>query len=256
MSYNVVIPARFGSTRLPGKPLLDIAGKPMVQRVWEQARRSAAQEVVIATDDDRILQVARGFGATACMTSTDHPSGTDRLQEVVAHFGWADDSIVVNVQGDEPLIPPAVIDQVAQNLAGQQQAGIATLCEPITELSELLDPNAVKVVFDSAGMAMYFSRASIPWPREQFKDGQQAMPAQGKWYRHIGIYAYRTAFLHEYVTWSPAPPEQLEQLEQLRALYNGVGIHVAAACERVPGGVDTAADIEAVRARFDGSHGV
>jgi 3-deoxy-manno-octulosonate cytidylyltransferase (CMP-KDO synthetase) len=256
MFYTVVIPARYGSTRLPGKPLLDIAGKPMVQRVWEQARRSAAREVVIATDDERILQVAEGFGATACMTSMEHPSGTDRLQEVAAHFGWTDDRIVVNVQGDEPMIPPAVIDQVAQNLAGQQGAGIATLCEAITDVSELLDPNAVKVVFGAAGMAMYFSRATIPWPREQFKGGQQSMPGQGTWYRHIGIYAYRTAFLHEYVTWQPAPPEQLEQLEQLRALYHGVGIHVAVACEQVPGGVDTAADLDAVRGRFDGSSAV
>ncbi len=253
MSYIVVIPARHGSTRLPGKPLLDIAGKPMVQRVWEQARLSAAREVVIATDDERILQVAEGFGARVCMTSPEHPSGTDRLQEVASHFGWADDQIVVNVQGDEPLIPPVVIDQVARNLAGYKGAGIATLCEGITDIAELLDPNAVKVVFDTNGMALYFSRATIPWPREQFKGVAQAMPTQGSWYRHIGIYAYRTAFLHKYVTWQPAPLEQLEQLEQLRALYNGVGIHVAPARERVPGGVDTQADLDAVRARFDGS---
>jgi 3-deoxy-manno-octulosonate cytidylyltransferase (CMP-KDO synthetase) len=250
MSYIVVIPARHGSTRLPGKPLLDIAGKAMVQRVWEQARLSGASDVVIATDDQRICDAAQGFGASVCMTATDHPSGTDRLQEVAAHFGWTDEQIVVNVQGDEPMIPPAVIDQVAANLAGQSAAGIATLCEGITELSELVDSNAVKVVFDKTGMALYFSRATIPWPREQFKSGQQAMPAQGRWYRHIGIYAYRTAFLHQYVTWQPAPLEQLEQLEQLRALYNGTGIHVAPALEQVPGGVDTQADLDAVRKRF------
>ena len=250
MSYIVVIPARHGSTRLPGKPLLDIAGKPMVQRVWEQARLSGASDVVIATDDQRISDAAEDFGASVCMTATDHPSGTDRLQEVAAHFGWKDEQIVVNVQGDEPMIPPAVIDQVAANLAEQSAAGIATLCEGITELSELVDSNAVKVVFDKAGMALYFSRATIPWPREQFKSGQQAMPAQGRWYRHIGIYAYRTAFLHQYVTWQPAPLEQLEQLEQLRALYNGTGIHVAPALEQVPGGVDTQADLDAVRKRF------
>ena len=248
MSFNIVIPARYGSTRLPGKPLLDIAGKPMVQRVWEQAHRSGAREVVIATDDERILKVVQGFGATACMTSPDHPSGTDRLQEVATHFNWPDEHIVVNVQGDEPLIPPAVIDQVAGNLAGQDQAGIATLCEGITDLAELTDPNAVKVVFDQRGLALYFSRATIPWPRDQFRSVQNAMPTGGSWYRHIGIYAYRTAFLHEYVTWQAAPPEQLEQLEQLRALYNGVGIHVAVASERVPGGVDTQADLDAVRA--------
>ena len=250
MSYIVVIPARHGSTRLPGKPLLDIAGKPMVQRVWEQARMSAASEVVIATDDQRIFDVAQGFGARVCMTAMDHPSGTDRLQEVAAQLGWVDEQIVVNVQGDEPMIPAAVIDQVACNLAEKATAGIATLCEGIDALPELLDSNAVKVVFDKNGMALYFSRATIPWPREQFKSGQQAMPAAGRWYRHIGIYAYRTAFLHEYVTWSPAPPEQLEQLEQLRALYNGVKIHVAPAQEQVPGGVDTQADLDTVRERF------
>lgn len=253
MSYNVVIPARFGSTRLPGKPLLDIAGKPMVQRVWEQAQQSGAQEVVIATDDKRICDAAQDFGAAVCMTSADHPSGTDRLQEVVSLFGWTDEQIVVNVQGDEPMIPPAVIDQVAANLTGHAGAGIATLCESISDIAELLDPNAVKVVFDSHGMALYFSRATIPWPREPFKSSQQVMPAQGNWYRHIGIYAYRTTFLHEYVTWQPAPLEQLEQLEQLRALYNGVGIHVAPVQESVPSGVDTQADLDAVRERFAGS---
>lgn len=250
MSYIVVIPARHGSTRLPGKPLLDIAGKPMVQRVWEQARLSAASEVVIATDDKRIFEVAEGFGATVCMTAEDHPSGTDRLQEVAAQLGWTNEQIVVNVQGDEPMIPPAVIDQVAANLAQQPTAGIATLCERIEHLPELVDSNAVKVVFDKNGMALYFSRATIPWPREQFKSGQSHMPVAGCWFRHIGIYAYKTGFLHEYVTWPPAPPEQLEQLEQLRALYNGVRIHVAPALEQVPGGVDTQADLDAVRARF------
>lgn len=250
MSFTVVIPARHGSTRLPGKPLLDIAGKSMVQRVWEQARMSGAREVVIATDDQRILALAGEFGAQACLTRADHPSGTDRLQEVAAQFGWADDQIVVNVQGDEPMIPPAVIDQVALNLAQHDRADIATLCEPITGLPELLDSNAVKVVFDAQGMALYFSRATIPWPRDQFKSGQVAMPTQGNWYRHIGIYAYRTAFLHKYVTWQPAPIEQLEQLEQLRALYHGEAIHVAAACEQVPGGVDTQADLDTVRACF------
>jgi len=253
MAYTVVIPARYGSTRLPGKPLLDIAGKPMVQRVWEQARRSAAREVVIATDDERIMAVAEGFGAKVCMTSPDHPSGTDRLHEVAAYFGWGDEQIVVNVQGDEPMIPPGVIDQVARNLATHTQAGIATLCEGIVDIAELLDPNAVKVVCDRRGMALYFSRAAIPWPREHFRSGLDAMPTQGNWHRHIGIYAYRTAFLHQYVTWQPAPLEQLEQLEQLRALYNGVDIQVATAAEPVPPGVDTQADLDAVRARFTGA---
>ena len=247
MSFTVVIPARFGSTRLPGKPLLDIAGKPMVQRVWEQARDSNAQQVVIATDDQRICALAESFGAEVCMTSAEHPSGTDRLQQVAADLGWADDHIVVNVQGDEPLIPPIVINQVADNLAEHQQAGIATLRERISELEELLNPNVVKVICDSREMALYFSRAPIPWPRAAFMQGQHAMPASGDWYRHIGVYAYRTGFLHKYVTWEPAPLEQLESLEQLRALYNGIAIHVASASDAVPGGVDTQEDLDAVR---------
>jgi 3-deoxy-manno-octulosonate cytidylyltransferase (CMP-KDO synthetase) len=251
MSFTVVIPARYGSTRLPGKPLLDIAGKPMVQRVWEQACQSRASQVVIATDDARIVAAAQAFGAEVCMTATDHPSGTDRLQQVAHHYGWKDEQIVVNVQGDEPLIPPGVIDQVAANLAGHPEAGIATLCEPIIDLQQLLDPNVVKVVFGGEGMALYFSRATVPWPRDQFKDGALTMPVHGDWYRHIGIYAYRTRFLHRYVSWRPSPLEQLEQLEQLRALYHGVGIHVAPALAGVPGGVDTQADLDAVRARFD-----
>jgi len=248
MSFTVVIPARYGSTRLPGKPLLDIAGKPMVQRVWEQASRSAASSLVIATDDARIREVAEGFGAQVCMTSTEHPSGTDRLQQVAREMAWNDEQIVVNVQGDEPLIPPAVIDQVAANLATRPQAGMATLCEPLETLEELLNPNAVKVVADREGMALYFSRAPIPWPRDAFAQSRDAMPSEGQWQRHIGIYAYRTRFLHQYVTWEPAPLEQLESLEQLRALYNGERIHVAPAVQPVPAGVDTQQDLDAVRA--------
>lgn len=253
MSYTVVIPARYGSTRLPGKPLLEIGGKPMIQRVWEQARASGADAVVVATDDQRIVDAVERFGATACLTSAQHPSGTDRLQEVASQLGLDDDHIVVNVQGDEPLIPPAVIDQVAHNLAGNAQAGIATLCEPVRDVQALTNPNVVKVVSDARGMALYFSRATIPWPRDEFARDASAMPGQGEWFRHIGIYAYRTRFLHEYVTWQPAPPELLESLEQLRALYHGVGIHVASACADVPGGVDTQADLDAVRALVAGA---
>lgn len=254
MSFSVVIPARYGSTRLPGKPLLDIGGKPMVQRVWEQAGQSDASDVIVATDDQRIVDVATQFGAKVCMTSPDHPSGTDRLREIAQAQAWPDDHIVVNVQGDEPLIPPGLINQVASNLALNSDAGIATLCEAITDLGELLNPNAVKVVSDAADMALYFSRACIPWPREAFMDGTRSMPASGAWYRHIGIYAYRTAFLHQYVQWAPAPLEQLEQLEQLRALYNGTKIHVAAAVQPVPTGVDTQADLDLVRTHFAHSY--
>jgi 3-deoxy-manno-octulosonate cytidylyltransferase (CMP-KDO synthetase) len=252
MAYTVVIPARYGSTRLPGKPLLQINGKPMVQRVWEQARRSDAERIVIATDDVRIFDVARAFGADACMTSTEHPSGTDRLQQVVKELELGPDHIVVNVQGDEPLIPPQVINQVAANLGSQAHAGIATLCEEINSIEDLTNPNVVKVVSDARGMALYFSRAIIPWPRDAFMQGQGSMPLAGTWYRHIGIYAYRTAFLYEFVSWPPAPQEQLESLEQLRALHNGVGIHVDTALLRVPGGVDTEEDLKNVRRMFHG----
>jgi 3-deoxy-manno-octulosonate cytidylyltransferase (CMP-KDO synthetase) len=250
MSYTVVIPARYGSTRLPGKPLLDIGGKPMVQRVWEQAKASGAAEVLIATDDERIRAAAELFGARVCMTLADHPSGTDRLQQVAADSGWDDEHIVVNVQGDEPLIPPAVIDQVAANLAANREAGIATLREELSSIEELVNPNAVKVVTDARGMALYFSRATVPWPRDAFAEDTTTMPVSGEWFRHIGIYAYRCAFLHQYVSWPPAPLETLECLEQLRALYNGVRIHVATARQPVPGGVDTEADLEAVRRHF------
>lgn len=248
MSFTVVIPSRFGSTRLPGKPLLDIGGKPMVQRVWEQASLSAADRVVIATDDERIADIARAFGAETCMTDPDHPSGTDRLEEVVRTLGFADDHAVVNVQGDEPLIPPGVIDQVAANLAAHPDAAIATLCEPIETVEDLQNPNIVKAVPDARGMALYFSRAPVPYPREAFAAQSAALPTGGEWLRHIGIYAYRSGFLREYVAWLPAPQEALEQLEQLRALHNGAGIHLAQATETVPPGVDTQSDLDHVRA--------
>jgi 3-deoxy-manno-octulosonate cytidylyltransferase (CMP-KDO synthetase) len=204
--------------------------------------------VVIATDDERIAQVAHTFSAEVLLTSPDHSSGTDRLQEVVSELSLPGAHIVVNVQGDEPLIPPAVIDQVAANLAATSHAGIATLCEPIESLDELLNPNVVKVVTDESALALYFSRAAIPWPREHFASGATGLPAQSAWFRHIGIYAYRVDFLHQYVRWEPSPLEVTEQLEQLRALHNGVRIHVAQASEIVPAGVDTQSDLDAVRA--------
>jgi 3-deoxy-manno-octulosonate cytidylyltransferase (CMP-KDO synthetase) len=247
MGYTVVIPARFGSTRLPGKPLLEIHGKPMVQRVWEQARLSTAERVVIATDDVRIFDAASAFGAPVCMTSPNHPSGTDRLHEVVAELGLPADHIVVNVQGDEPLIPPEVIDQVALNLHNRPQAGIATLCEEIATIADLINPNVVKVVKNANDMALYFSRAPIPWPRDAFMQGQDTMPREGTWCRHIGIYAYRVGLLQQFISWLPAPLEQLECLEQLRALHNGVGIHVDLAVRHVPAGVDTEEDLGIIR---------
>lgn len=245
--FSVVIPARYASTRLPGKPLQDIGGKPMIQRVYEQASQSRASQVLIATDDERIAKVARSFGGNCCMTRVDHSSGTDRLQEVAQQQGWNDDAIVVNVQGDEPLIPPAVINQVADNLALHRNASIATLCERITGLSVFMDPNAVKVVFDEQGYALYFSRAPLPWPRDAFKQNRDVLPKDHPAWRHIGIYAYRAGFLHQFVSWSPAVLEQTESLEQLRAMAHGVRIHVAEASEAVPGGVDTEEDLQLVR---------
>lgn len=252
MSFTVIIPARFASSRLPGKPLEDIAGMPMIQHVYEQARKSGAREVIIATDDERIRKVAESFGARVCMTAKDHASGTDRLQEVVTQLGYANDEVIVNVQGDEPLIPPANIDQVAELLQASPGAGIATLSERITDISEVFDPNAVKVVTNEAGSALYFSRAPIPWARDEFNvlrdDLLASLPEGVNFQRHIGIYGYRVGMLHDFVTWDPAPIESAESLEQLRAMWNGVEIKVAEARETPPAGVDTPADLERVRA--------
>ena len=247
MSFTVVIPARFASTRLPGKPLADIAGLPMVIRVMQRARQSGAASVCVATDDVRVFEIVREYGGEALMTRADHVSGTDRLEEVVRQLALPADHIVVNVQGDEPLIPAAVIDQVAANLAAHPDCGIATLCEPIESRADLFNPNIVKVVADERGHALYFSRAPIPWHRDAFAVPGEELPP-GQWWRHIGIYAYRVGFLHRYVGWSPARLELTESLEQLRAMAHGVAIHVAPACEPVPGGVDTAEDLARMRA--------
>lgn len=248
MGFSVVIPARFASSRFPGKPLADLCGKPMLQHVYERACESEALRVIIATDDQRIADVAEGFGAEVCMTRTDHPSGTDRLQEVVHKLGFYADDIVVNVQGDEPLIPPRIINQVAHNLMAMPEAGIATLSEPIESIDALTNPNVVKVVSDRMGMALYFSRATVPWPRDAFQKGvTQEVPSQFAWQRHIGLYAYRVRMLNDFVTWPPAALEECECLEQLRALWNGVRIHVAPADEAPPAGVDTPEDLERVK---------
>jgi len=247
MSFSVIIPARYASTRLPGKPLLDIAGKPMIQHVYEQAAKSEAEQVIIATDDERIARVAKGFGAEVCITSSEHVSGTDRLQEVVQQLGFYSDDIVVNVQGDEPLIPPRVINQVAHNLAAVPDASIATLSESINDLESLLSPNAVKVVSDHNGYALYFSRAPIPWPRDEFSTNQSKLPSSENFQRHIGIYAYRVKLLNDFVKWPPAPIEEMECLEQLRAMWNGARIHVDVADVELPPGVDTEEDLNRVR---------
>lgn len=249
MSFYVVIPARYASSRLPAKPLKLIQGKPMIQHVYERACQSGAERVVIATDDARILEVCQGFGAEVVMTRASHNSGTDRLQEVVQTLGLADDAIVVNVQGDEPLIPPAVIDQVAGNLARNDFASVATLSEPIHSLEDFLNPNIVKAVADNAGRALYFSRAPIAYPRDHFAaTGAQSLPLNFTGQRHIGIYAYRVALLNRFVTWPQAALETIESLEQLRVLANGEAIHIEPSVVPVPGGVDTQADLSRVRA--------
>ncbi|WP_248804604.1 3-deoxy-manno-octulosonate cytidylyltransferase [Pseudomonas sp. MWU13-2100] len=245
--FVVVIPARFSSTRLPAKPLQLIAGKPMIQHTWEQARKSSAQRVVVATDDVRIVEACRAFGAEVLLTREDHESGTDRLAEVATLLGLAADDIVVNVQGDEPLIPPVVIDQVAANLAAHGEARMATLAEPIHDLESLFNPNVVKVVSDINGLALTFSRATLPWARDDFAISREQLPPGVPFRRHIGIYAYRAGFLHDFVSWGPCWLETTERLEQLRALWHGVRIHVADALEAPPTGVDTAQDLDRVR---------
>ncbi len=250
MTFCVIIPARYASTRLPGKPLLRIAGKPMVQHAYERAVQSGATEVVIATDDERIRQAAADFGALVCMTAAHHPTGTDRLAEVARLRGYSRQHIIVNLQGDEPLMPPALIRQVAENLRSHPQASAATLCERITSSTELFDPHLVKVVMDKQGYALYFSRAPIPWDRDAFTPAPgkiNALPARSEHYRHIGLYAYRAEFLQDYVQWPPCVIEQTESLEQLRLLWNGHKLHVAEAGENPGIGVDTAEDLARVQ---------
>ena len=249
MKFKVVIPARYASSRLPAKPLLDIAGKPMVVRVAEQARRSGAEGVVIATDHQEIFDVVAQYGYQAVMTREDHPSGTDRIAEVAAHFNWAGGEIVVNVQGDEPLIEPALIRQVAENLNAHPDASIATACHVIHDKEIMFNPNAVKVVMDDNGYAMYFSRAPIPYARDDFAQNLE-LPVNMPAYRHIGLYAYRAKFLSDYAQLSPALIEQFEALEQLRALWHGYKISVAITEQAPAAGVDTQQDLDLVRKLF------
>ncbi|WP_288320225.1 3-deoxy-manno-octulosonate cytidylyltransferase [uncultured Haemophilus sp.] len=246
MSFTVIIPARYASSRLPRKPLADIAGKPMIQHVWEKTQQAGANRVIIATDHEEIEQVAKTFGAEVCMTSTEHNSGTERLAEVIEKMAIADDEIIVNVQGDEPLIPPVIIQQVAQNLA-ENQVNMATLAVKLETKEELFNPNCVKVVTDQKGMALYFSRAAIPFARDYFADCNDAFFASQPYLRHIGIYAYRAKFVNQYICWQPTVLEKLESLEQLRALWYGEKIHVELAKEAPQVGVDTLEDLERVR---------
>ncbi|MGQ0658340.1 MAG: 3-deoxy-manno-octulosonate cytidylyltransferase [Chromatiales bacterium] len=248
MRFKVIIPARYAASRLPGKPLADLCGRPLIQRVHQRAQESAAASVIIATDHPGIESTAKGFGARVEMTSQGHASGVDRIAEVVRRLGIPDDEIIVNLQGDEPLMPPKVINQVAMLLASSADASIATLCERITEAQNLFDPNIVKVVMDAAGRALYFSRAPIPWHRQHFRrDVSAQWPLDQPYYRHIGLYAYRAGFLRRCSTLPRAEIEHTEALEQLRALHHGVYILVAEACAPAGFSVDTPADLERVR---------
>lgn len=245
MSFVVIIPARYASTRLPGKPLVDINGKPMVVHVLERARESGAERIIVATDNDEVKVAVQAVGGEVCMTRADHQSGTERLAEVVEKCGFSDETVIVNVQGDEPMIPPAIIRQVADNLAARCDVGMATLAVPIESAEEAFNPNAVKVVMDAQGYALYFSRATIPWDRDRFAASRETIG--DSFLRHIGIYGYRAGFIRRYVSWQTSPLEQIEMLEQLRVLWYGEKIHVDVASV-VPGtGVDTPEDLERVR---------
>lgn len=249
MSFIVVIPARYESSRLPGKVLADIAGKPMIQWVVEKAQASGAQQVIVATDNANVAAVVESFGGELCHTRVDHQSGTERLAEVMQQYNFPDDQVIVNVQGDEPFIPAENIAQVAQNLAGQQHARMATLAHQITDVEEAFNPNAVKVLCDKQGYALYFSRATIPYDRERFLANDNINDIGDFYLRHVGIYAYRAGFIKDYVNWPTSELEQVESLEQLRVLWQGEKIHVAKAVAKLPvEGVDTPEDLEKARA--------
>jgi 3-deoxy-manno-octulosonate cytidylyltransferase (CMP-KDO synthetase) len=250
MAFTVLIPARYASTRLPGKPLADIAGKPMVVRVAERAQGSGATRVVVATDDARVRDAVVAHGLVACMTRSDHPTGTDRLAEAAMALGLADDEIVVNVQGDEPLLDPALMRSMAALLEAHPDAAIATACHPIDDVAEAFNPNVVKVVRDARGYALYFSRATIPWARDAFANSRDALPPDLPLYRHYGLYAYRVAFLRAYPTLPPAPIERCEALEQLRALWHGYRIVVEVTGGTPAPGIDTPEDLARVRALY------
>ncbi len=251
MGFKIVIPARHASSRLPGKPLLDIAGKPMVVRVLDRALAAGADEVWVATDHKGIATVVERAGGQVVLTAAEHPSGTDRLAEVATRLGWSDDTVVVNVQGDEPLIPPQLISDAAAALEADAGAAIATACHPLESAAEFFNPNVVKLVMGADGRALYFSRAPIPWARDAFAAGRDALPAGLPAYRHIGLYAYRAGFLKRYSSLAPSPLEQWEALEQLRAMAHGFPIRVMVLDHAPPAGVDTADDLERVRRAFD-----
>lgn len=247
MKFSVIIPARFASSRLPAKPLADICGKPMIVRVMEQAQKSSANRVIIATDHQKVFDVVHAYGGEVILTSDKHNSGTERLAEVINGYQFADDEVIVNVQGDEPLIPPEIIDQVAENLV-KYKTGMSTLAVPIKSAEEAFNAGAVKVVTDKEGYALYFSRATVPWERDRFAQSKENI---GDFYlRHIGLYAYRAGFVRQYIQWQPSSLEQIEMLEQLRVLWYGEKIHVAVAKKSPEIGVDTQEDLDKVREAF------
>ena len=247
MSFVAMIPARYASTRLPGKPLADIEGTPMVGHAVSRVLQSGAAQVIVVTDHSGVAKAAKDAGAEACMTSSHHSSGTERLAEATEQYGFADETVIVNVQGDEPLLPPLNIRQVARNLESSE-ADMSTLAVPIETAEDAFNPNVVKVVVDARSHALYFSRAPIPWDRERF--GRPERSVTDGLLRHVGIYAYRAGFLRRYVGWAPTPLEQVELLEQLRVLWYGGKIHVAVAEAVPPAGVDTPEDLQRVRDRF------
>jgi 3-deoxy-manno-octulosonate cytidylyltransferase (CMP-KDO synthetase) len=251
LPFRVAIPARYGSSRLPGKPLRLLGGKPLIEHVYRRAEESGAQDIVIATDDERIRAAAEGFGATVCMTAATHTSGTDRLAEAAVLRSWDDDDIVVNLQGDEPLAPPALLRQVASGLAQHRDAGIATLYTRIHNPRQVFDANIVKVVLDARGYALYFSRAPIPYHRTAFGFGMPpSLPAGIDYFRHLGIYAYRVSVLRRYARLSACMAEHAEALEQLRALWHGIRIHVQEAVEAPPPDINTEYDLAQAEARL------
>jgi 3-deoxy-manno-octulosonate cytidylyltransferase (CMP-KDO synthetase) len=241
--FTVIVPARYNSSRFPGKPLVEIHGKPMVQHVCERAAEANASRIIVATDDLRIANVVQGFGGEVCMTSCHHQSGTERLAEVSERLKLSDNEIIVNVQGDEPFIPATNIRQVAFNLAERSRYQMATLAAVVSETVDIDNPNAVKVVTDSDGKALYFSRASIPFDRDGHRQNNVSRSLQVMW-RHIGIYAYRAGYIRQYVAYAASPLEAIEQLEQLRALWYGDAIHVALAHQAPPIGIDTPEDLQ------------
>jgi 3-deoxy-manno-octulosonate cytidylyltransferase (CMP-KDO synthetase) len=247
MDFHIVIPARYESSRLHGKVLADIAGKSMLQHVYERAKDSGAASVVIATDHNEVAKVAESFGATVCMTSSTHASGTERIAEAVEALELDDDDIVICLQADEPLITPKIIKGIAEDLEAMNNIKVASCCEPIKEIADLYDRSVVKVILNKRHHAMYFSRATVPWDREQFGHDGNAQKVSNVHYRHVGLYGYRVGFLKTYVDWAPCALEKIEMLEQLRILFHGVRIHMRVLEKSVPRGVDTEDDLKRVR---------